>query len=202
MKEIEIAKGISEFGMLAVTAGFFLFFSATMMIIFVRWFVKMINGMIDGQSKITGQLLDETKKQNEGLNDIREGLIMETDARVKVIASLAFDLSVEAVCGIVKKIREEDCISDVESTESKIRALLQNMHDSRNAKFDNFKFRGRRLSEYANPEWVSWLMEIVKHEVYHENPNNRRMYSNVQIAYERIKIDFYKRLNYDNKQTF
>ncbi len=196
MEQIELARGISEFGMMAVTAAFFLLFSASMMVIFVRWFVKMVNGVINNQNKVMEQLLTETQKQNESLEEIREGLSSETSSRVKAIASMSFDLSVERVCRMIKKVREENHIDNKEATIDKIRNVLQNHHDDRNSKFDSFKYRGLKLSEYTNPEWVTWLIDVAIKEVYDEKPNNGRTYNNVATTYDKIKIDFYKRLKY------
>ena len=35
----------------------------------------------------------------------------------------------------------------------------------------------------------------MEHEVYNETVNHGRAYTNVQAVYERIKIDFYHRMN-------
>lgn len=194
MQQIEVARGISEFGLLAVTAAFFLIFSASMMVIFVKWFVKIINGIIDGQKDVMNELLSETQKQNESLNDIREGLITETTSRVKVISSLVFDLSVERVRQMILKIKEENHIEDREMVRRKITSFVQNMFDDRNSKLDNFKFRGKKLGEYTNIVWIEWTSELMEKEIYDDHPSTSRTHTNVVLNYERIKIDFYKRL--------
>ena len=62
---LETGKGISEFGMMAITAGFFLVLSALMMTACFRWFMKMINDMLVAQKDTMKQLLDETRTQND-----------------------------------------------------------------------------------------------------------------------------------------
>ena len=43
MEQIEVAKGISDFGMMATTCAFFLLLSGGLMIACFRWFKSIIN---------------------------------------------------------------------------------------------------------------------------------------------------------------
>lgn len=193
---LQTGKGISEFGMMAMTAGFFLVLSALMMIACFRWFMKMINDMLGAQKETMKQLLDETRMQNERLNDISEGLIPETQLRVKTISNMAFDLSVERVCRIIKKVRAENHIADRESTGKKIRVLLTNLHEDRNSKFDCFTYRGRKLSTYTDTAWIEQVAKVIESEIYNDaGENNGRAYTNVESAYANIRLEFYHNLN-------
>lgn len=192
---LQTTRGISDFGMMAMTAGFFLVLSALMMIACFRWFMKLINDMLVAQKETTKQLLDETRMQNERLNDISEGLIPETQMRIKTLSNIAFDLSVERVCRIIKKVRTENHIADRKATLNKIRVLLTNLHEDRNSKFDCFLYKGRKLSEYTNAAWVDRVSKVVEYELYNESgENNGRAYTNVESAYANIRLEFYHNL--------
>lgn len=192
---LQTTRGISEFGMMAMTAGFFLVLSALMMIVCFRWFMKLINDMLVAQKETMKQLLDETRMQNERLNDISEGLIPETQMRIKTLSNIAFDLSVEKVCRIIKKVRTENHIADRQATLNKIRVLLTNLHEDRNSKFDCFHYKGRKLSEYTNAAWVDRVSKVVEYELYNESgENNGRAYTNVESAYANIRLEFYHNL--------
>lgn len=192
---LQTTRGISDFGMMAMTAGFFLVLSALMMIACFRWFMKLINDMLVAQKETTKQLLDETRMQNERLNDISEGLIPETQMRIKTLSNIAFDLSVERVCRIIKKVRTENHIADRQATLNKIRVLLTNLHEDRNSKFDCFHYKGRKLSEYTNAAWVDRVSKVVEYELYNESgENNGRAYTNVESAYANIRLEFYHNL--------
>ncbi len=191
---VEVAKGISNFGMMAVTAAFYLVVTSVLVIIFIRWFVKLINGIFEQQNTTMKELLDETKKQSESLEDIRSGLLDEIILKIKIVSGLSFDLSVEKVCRIIKKIKQENNINDKEGTKRKMRLLLQNVHDDRNSKFDNFSYSGKPLSYYTEDKWIEDVAEVVEREVYAERENNGRTYSNVKMEYDRIKIEFYRNL--------
>lgn len=191
-----VAKGISDFGMMAMMAGAFLLLSMGLMISCFVWFKSLINGIIKSNKESMQELLKETRMQNDMLGDISEGLRPETQLRIKTTANVFFDLSKEKVCRIIKKVREENHIVDHETTVGKIRSLLRNIHEDRNSRFDCYTYRGRKLSAYTNSEWVEKIAQVVVGEIYNTaGPNNGRAYTNVSTAYDDIKLDFYHRLN-------
>jgi hypothetical protein len=191
----EVAKGISDFGVLIMAAAFYLVLSALLFVACFRWLKTIINDMVEKNAQMTGDLLTETRKQNDMLSDISEGLRPETQLRVKNTTNTYFDLAVERVCRIIKKVKAENHIVNREATKEKIRSLILNLHEDRNSRFDSYTFRGRRLSSYTNAEWVDWVTNAVEKEVYDENPSEERAYTNVQAVYERIKLDLYHNLN-------
>lgn len=200
---LETGKGISDFGMMAMTAGFFLVLSALLMVACFRWFMKVVNDLltsqketIQSQKETMKELLDETRTQNERLNDISEGLIPETQMRVKTVSNVFFDLSIEKVCRIIKKVRTENHIADKEATGRKIRVLLTNLHEDRNSKFDCFTYRGRKLSSYTSTTWIEQVAKVIESEIYNDaGENNGRAYTNVESAYANIRLEFYHNLN-------
>lgn len=200
---LQTGKGISDFGMMAITAGFFLVLSALLMVACFRWFMNMVNQLMTSQKEINQdykdtmrQLLEETRAQNERLNVLSESLMPETQLRIKTLSNVFFDLSVEKVCRIIKKVREENHISDEEATARKIRTLLTNIHEDRNSKLDCFSYRGNRLSEYTERKWIEQVAKAVEAEIYNENgANNGRAYTNVESVYANIRLEFYHNLN-------
>lgn len=200
---LQTGKGISDFGMMAITAGFFLVLSALLMVACFRWFMNMVNQLMTSQKEINQdykdtmrQLLEETRAQNERLNVLSESLMPETQLRIKTLSNVFFDLSVEKVCRIIKKVREENHISDKEATARKIRTLLTNIHEDRNSKLDCFSYRGNRLSGYTERKWIEQVAKAVEAEIYNENgANNGRAYTNVESVYANIRLEFYHNLN-------
>ena len=200
---LQTGKGISDFGMMAITAGFFLVLSALLMVACFRWFMNMVNQLMTSQKEINQdykdtmrQLLEETRAQNERLNVLSESLMPETQLRIKTLSNVFFDLSVEKVCRIIKKVREENHISDKEATARKIRTLLTNIHEDRNSKLDCFSYRGNRLSEYTEKKWIEQVAKAVEAEIYNENgANNGRAYTNVESVYANIRLEFYHNLH-------
>ncbi len=191
---LDVAKGISDFGMMAVTAGFFLVISAIMMVFFVKWFIKVINNILEKQNVVLDQLSDKNDKQTIILKKISESFEEASLSRIKALSSLAFDLSIEQVCKVVKKIRVENNIQDKEATKEKILHLLTNLHEDRNAKLDNFTYSGKSLSFYTEKSWITDIAKVVEKEVYEKKENNGRLHSNLQLTYDTIKLQFYKNL--------
>lgn len=192
---MEVAKGISDYGMMAVTAAFFLILSSAMMIAIFKWFKSIISQMMQDNKTSLQELAKTTNAQNDMLQDISEGLRTETQLRIRNLSGFAFDLSVEQVCRLIKRVREENHIADKEATALKIRKSLQVIHNDRNSRFDPFTYHGRPLSDFCNDDWIENVAKVVENEIYHEDgANNARAYTNVKLAYDDIKTDFYKRM--------
>lgn len=187
---LKTSESITNFGMLAVTAAFFLVLSAILMVTCFRWFMKVINETMNTQRKTMEELVSETKSQNEKLDDISEGLRTETQLRIKTISNMAFDLAIEQTLLMIKKVKTENHIADKEATKNKIYRLVSNAHDDRNTKFDCFTYRGKKLSTYTKRTWIDNVAELVETEVYSEHSDNL-MHTNIQACYANIRLDFY-----------
>lgn len=191
----EIAKGISDYGLMAVTAASFLLLSAAMMIAIFRWFKSMINRMLE-QQECLRQLLDILQDNNAAIKNLAERLEPETQMRIRNLTGFAFDLTVEQVCRLIKRVRKENHIIDHEATAEKIRKSLKVIHEDRNSRFDPFTYHGKPLSDFCAPEWVEDVAKVVESEIYNaDGENNARAYTNVKLAYDNIKTEFYQRLN-------
>ena len=192
---VGVAKGISDFGMMAIAAAFFIVLAAALMWSCFAWFKGLINGMIEANNKAMADLLAETRAQNAALTDIAEGLRPETQLRIRNLTGFAFDLSIEKVLRLIKRVRTENHIVDHEATSLKIRKSLRVIHDDRNSKFDTFTYKGKPLSSSCSEEWVEQLAKVVESEIYHvDGENNARAFSNVNLAYENIKTEFYAKM--------
>ena len=182
----QVAKGISDYGMMAITAAFFLLLSAAMMVALFRWFKSIIEQMMQDQKDSMHNLAEETRKQNDMLQDISEGLRPETLLRIRNLTGFAFDLSIEQVCRLIKRVREENHIIDHEATAAKIRKSLLVIHNDRNSRFDSFTYRGKSISEFCSSAWVEDVAKIVEGEIY--NRKLKESHSN----YERDGYLIYK----------
>lgn len=191
---VSVAKGISDYGALAVLSASFILISVITQFSIFRWFKNIIDGLIKNTSCAIDDLLKETKMQNEQLTDIAEGLRPRTMLEIKDITKTCFDLSVEKVCQMIKRVKEENNIHDEESTKKKIRLLLTNLHEDRNSRFDNHIFKGKPLTYYTSTVWIDWVEDVVIKEVYSETMNEKRARTNVIAVYDRIKLDTYHKM--------
>ena len=196
MNEIQhVARGISEYGIMIIICAVFLVLASALMITCFKWFKSVIENIMNDYSDRLERLQETANKSTEAMVDIAEGLIPETQLRIKTISGVFFDLATEKVCRIIKKIREENHIADKNTTKNKIYTLLRNLYEDRNSRFDNFHYHGKRLSEYSNPEWIDWVAKVIEGEIYNEaGANNGRAYTNVKTVYDNIKLDFYHRI--------
>ena len=192
---VHAAEGISNFGLLAVAAAAFILLSVGLWFGIFVWFKNIINDMLTRNAQDMSSLISKTEKQNELLYEIADGLRPTTLMQAKERADLCFDLSVEKVCRLIKRVRQENNIIDREKTKKKIQTLLSNIHDDRNSRFDNIQFKGRPLSFYTSKDWIDWVAAVVENEIYSDTVNNGRAYTNVDAVYDRIRNDFNHRLN-------
>lgn len=190
-----VAESIGNLGLMAVVAAFFLVLSALLMIACFRWFRNIINNMLSSYQKTQSDLLDETRNQNLMLSDMREALLPETQLRIKNTTGVHFDYACERVCRLIQQVRNENHIADKEATQRKVHTILQNLHDDRKSKLDCYTYRGRKVSAYVNPEWVSWVEMVFLQEVYRESFSESLARANVESIYGRIKLDLYQRMN-------
>lgn len=192
----EIARGISEYGAMAIMTAVYILLSAAVMVAIFKWFRTIINQILSDNKDALGDLLTETREQNNMLRTISEGLRVETQLRIRNLSGFAFDLSVEKVCRLIKNVREENHIDNKEKTAKKIRSLLHNIYEDRKTKFDAFTYKGKSLGQYCNPEWTERVAQVVEGEIYNEHGvDNKRAFTNVKMVYDEIKLEFYHRMN-------
>ena len=191
----EFARNISDYGFMVVVCAVFLILSMGLMVTCFKWFKSVIEKIMGDYSKQLEKIQETATSNNEAMLDIAEGLIPETQLRIKNISNSYFDLAAYKVSALIKKIRTENHIADREATQRKIRTLLKNLYEDRNSRFDSFRYRGQRLSEYCHPEWIEQVANVVEAELYSENGvNDERAFTNITAAYDNIKLDFYHRL--------
>ena len=191
---VQVADSISNYGIMIVICAVFIVLSILMWVAIFKWFKSIIDNMMQNNAKVMNELLKNTEAQNELLNDIADGMRPSTLMQIKTISNTCFDLSTERVCRIIKKVKEENNIINKEATKAKIRTLLCNLHEDRNSRFDNHRYRGKTLTQFTTPDWIDWVANVVESEVYSETINDARTFTNVEAVYSRIKIDFYHRL--------
>lgn len=193
---MEMAHGISEYGIMIIICAVFLLLSSSLMIACFRWFKSVIENILGDYTDKLERLQEIAERNGVAMVDIAEGLVPETQLRIKCISGVFFDFAAEKVCKMIRKIRKENHIADREAIRRKIRTLLGNMYEDRNSKFDNFRYHGKKLSGYCNPDWVEWVAKAVEGEIYNEaGENEERTRTNVAAVYDNIKLDFYHRLN-------
>jgi hypothetical protein len=191
---IEVAKGISDYGFMAVTAAFFLVVTGSMLWIFIRWFIKIINNLMETQHSIN-KLLEVQKEISIKVTDIHENTDNALLDQIHVISSMAFDNAKFLIYNAMLKIKEENHLEDNDDViEKKIQLIVENIHNDRNSKFDNFSYRGVRLSEYVNEAWIRRIVNLMMTELYFGTFDNKRAMSNIDLAYQSFKVEFYKNL--------
>ena len=193
---LRTAQSISEFGLMVVICAFFVVLSALMMIAMFRWQMNTIDSVMKTNKEMLSKLDKQMTENNKIMQSIAEGLIPKTMLEIKNTSSMAFDLAKHRLLELIDTVLEENHIADRESTEDKIKNLVTNLHEDMKSKFDCYSYRGRKLSQYTNQEWIGWMISNVVLEIYNKNGMSKdRTYTSVSATFDRIKLDFYHRIN-------
>ena len=193
---LRTAQSISEFGLMVVICAFFVVLSALMMIAMFRWQMNTIDSVMKTNKEMLSKLDKQMTENNKIMQSIAEGLIPKTMLEIKNTSSMAFDLAKHRLLELIDTVLEENHIADREATEDKIKNLVTNLHEDMKSKFDCYSYRGRKLSQYTNQEWIGWMISNVVLEIYNKNGISKdRTYTSVSATFDRIKLDFYHRIN-------
>lgn len=188
---LEVAESISNFGMMAVSAAFFIVLAIVIMVMFVKWFKDIINNIMTTNQNMLSKLDAQMGDTNDIMKSIAESLRPETLLRVQTTSEMAFQLAQFRLLEIIDTVRTENHIVNREATESKIEKLVLNLHEEMNGKFEYYSYRGKKLSQYTNARWVEWMCQGVVAEIYSEQEQNEdRTHTNVSAIFKRINLDF------------
>lgn len=166
---VQSARAISEYGILIVIAALMLIFTFWMF----KHFMNMFQEMFD---KVSENQYNETPME-----------------QVRVLQSIAFDLSKYNLLTNLIRIYGENNIDNREAVQKKIHDALVVIHNDLKSKFDNFKYHGYALSYFCDDDWIDKMSEIGMAQIYASSGEfkQKQAFAAIDIAYNQIKIEFY-----------
>ena len=188
---LAVAKGINEFGIMAVMSAFLLILSVVVIWTIIRRYMKMTDRNINGQNESMQELIAISKLQNEKLDDIRDGLADRTISQTKVIVESMLESDTEKTLRLLRSVRKENNIHDIPAVTEKVSRLIKNLSNRRYEALSQFTFHGRPLSVMIEEGWPKRVIDVLLKELTMEE-NNGRSYTNVTAIYEDILNNFYK----------
>jgi large-conductance mechanosensitive channel len=66
----EVGNSVADFGFLIVAAASYIILSTSLFFFFVKWFVRIINGIIERQQNVLDEILNLQKQQKSLLDEI------------------------------------------------------------------------------------------------------------------------------------
>lgn len=87
---LPVAKGISEYGIMIIICAVFLILSSGLMIACFRWFKTVMENIMNDYSERLSDLQETANKSTGAMIDIAEGLIPETQLRIKNISGVLY----------------------------------------------------------------------------------------------------------------
>ena len=192
---IEVARGISDFGMLEMAAAAFIVMSLVLLFFVIRWFMRMVNQVFGALQKTLDTIAQGQINQEGKLDQLKEALTGEMLNQVRVFTNYAFDYNMHQVCVAIGQIKEENNLENREAVEKKLRAILGNLYNRRNSDFDAFAYNGKKLSFFTDHKWADRIYEYCMASIYDGLAYHRRKYLlELGIFYEEIKVEFMENL--------
>ena len=72
----EVGNSVADFGFLIVAAASYIILSTSLFFFFVKWFVRIINGIIERQQNVLDEILNLQKLQRSTLDEINHQVKM------------------------------------------------------------------------------------------------------------------------------
>lgn len=66
----EVGNSVADFGFLVVAAALYLILSTSLFFFFVKWFMRIINGIIEQQQDVLDEILNLQKQQKKLMEEI------------------------------------------------------------------------------------------------------------------------------------
>ena len=192
---MDVARGISDFGMTAMTAGFYLVVSAVTLILFIRWFIKLVNQIFHVQQATLDSIIKAQASQEGKLDQLKEALTGEVLGQIRVVIKHVLDSTMHRVCTSIAQVKEENHLDDKQAVEGKIRSVIENLYYHNHSDLDMFSYNGRKLSYYMNPEWLEKVYGYCITAIYDGLPYHRKKYLfELGVIYEKIRLEFFENL--------
>ena len=176
---LKVAKDISELGVLVVIAGFFIVLS----------FYNLFRN-----SKTTEEIIKLQRDMFNLLKIVSEGIGDETIQQIKAYAQACIDNNRLRLYLEVIRIMNQYGIKDRDATLKRITSLVRNVYNERNNRFDLFVYKGKKLSEYVNPEWTTRVIDVLMESLYMEDFDTKKLYENLDVVYNDILNEFNRSL--------
>jgi len=199
---IEVARGITEYGFLAIAAAGFVVIAliALILIIYKHFQYQKEESLL--QKKTMSKLTENSDATLHRLNvldnkihDLHEAFTTDEFAQASLIIDMQLSNTKQQVCAAIGQIKEENNLDNREHVEKKIKHIINNIHTERNIIFDRFKYKNMPLSAYTLPKWKEEIIAYVLESVYDSQVFKNKYYMNeLEIMYEGIKNEFIENL--------
>jgi len=191
---IAIAKGITDFGFVTMTAAVFLILVFVSQWFQQRSFSKMLNNMIDKQQQMLSEILSTQNKMAGILDAINEDRKDEKYQKAKSYGQAWLEISKYKLYLLLIAIKTENHIEDREAVMRKVSLVVQNLHDERLSRFDLFSYKGKKLSDFCDSNWVDKVIKTSMDSLYADDYTDKRLYDNLDITFSEIINEYYKNL--------
>ena len=208
---LDVAKGIGDYGMMAISAAFMLVFAAVILIagisILKKFFADASNNFAElpeALSKIEANIQEtishyqEISDTNQEIRDYLRTLAEATATQhigvLKLIVNENFNLSEQRVVAEILRIKEVNHIQDNRKMiECKVKRIVTNLYDKRVSYFHNFCYQGKFIDAFIGDTYIDRVLKVMMSEIYSDHTTTLIM-DNVKNLYDELRNDYFKRM--------
>ena len=128
------------------------------------------------------------------IESMNEGMRETTLQQVKDFGKAMLENNKYKIGYDVYKIRKDNNIQDKEFVRIKLTSIITNAYNERNMRVDIITYKGKKLSSYINPAWLSKVIEIAFEAVYDDAMDYIRLTDRLDIIYKEVINDYFKNL--------
>jgi len=182
---LDMAKGITDFGALAIMGAMLLVFVGVILFFFLKMMTTLFNNF-----------LKSIEKNIQRVIDILTG---DDLSRIKVTIKYALQFIPHEVCVCIADIKERNGLSDEEEIKRNLRVILENLYKKFVSDINTFSYRENRLEYYCNPEWIDLIYEFCIKAIYDGKTYHRDLYlGKLNNLYRTIMNEFFENLDKKN----
>ena len=206
---VEVAKGISEYGMLAIAAAAFVIMSL------INYYYarksnteqnNRMNTMVDSVIKTQKEMLETIIELQRGFgikidslhnktDQLRETITSEEFNKVRIAIKHVFKSIIHEVCITIAQTKEDNNLENRNLIEERIRNKVINFYKSDCEDLSSFQYNGKRVGECMDPEWMTMVSDYCIASVFDELPYHRKQYlPHLYVMFEKFRLELLENL--------
>ena len=188
---IEVAKGISEYGFMAMTTAFYLVTTGVLVV----WLGKFFNKTIQNQQEMLKSIIVSLGEQKTEIKQLKEAMTGEVYNQIRIAVKHVFRSIIHEVCITIADTKEGNNLSNRTAVEERIVDRVENFYKSDCADLSAFQYEGKNLAECMNPKWMNKTSDFCITSVFDEQPYHRRLYlPHLKVMFEKFRLELFENL--------
>ena len=201
-----MARGISDLGVLIITAACFLFISLityiTLLFItkkqtnnVINQFNALIKNLVESQQTKLDAILEYARQNESKITQLKEAITGEEFNKIRVATNYGFDFNKLSVALLINETKQANNLDQKREIESQVRMAIDNLYNRFSSELDYYEYNGRKASDFLEIEWKERIYDFCMKSIYDEKSVHCKYYIKLLSHYfDEFKVKFYEKL--------